>query len=138
VAHPYLETAREAGEETIRFEDLVRGFSELALVARDNYSAELLGEKLHPVADAQNRDAESKKTVRKIGAAGPADGIGASGEYHTSRVQRLDPLHRGGKGNYLAVDRKFAHAACDELGILRTKVEDQDGFAMNGYAPGKG
>jgi len=47
----------------------------------------------------------------------------------------MDLLHGGIKGDNLAVHREFPDSPPDELSILRAKIQNQDGFAVNGLAP---
>jgi hypothetical protein len=93
--------------------------------ARLNLAAEALCHPLHAITNAQHRHAEFKQRrislvvtfVYRIRAAAEDNALGAKGldvfQRHVERVQ-------------FAVNVRFAYAAGDQLGDLRTEVEDEN------------
>ncbi len=68
------------------------------------------------------------------GAAGAfflGDGLGAAGEDDAARAEGADVGAAGIPGMDLAVDAELAHATGDQLGVLRTEIEDQDAVGVD-------
>ena len=102
------------------------GIAELAHQAAFNFATQLRRHRLHAVADAQYRHTEVEYDLRRACgvlldyrrmAAGKNDAVWIEianvGIGHVERVQ-------------LAIDTCLAHPARDELGDLRTEIEDKD------------
>ena len=100
--------------------------SVLALGRRRDLPPREVGDELHPVADAEDRDAELEQL--RIGAGR------ARVEHRVGTARENDPL--GGELSHelvipngrvdLAIDVRLAHPPRDQLGVLRSVVEDQD------------
>ena len=57
MTHPNLKTGRESREDRVRTKHIHDGFTELALIARNNLAAHVPRYELKPVTDAKDRDA---------------------------------------------------------------------------------
>jgi hypothetical protein len=91
-----------------------------------------IGEKLHPVAQAQHRQSRVEHIGKQGRGAFSVNGHGSAGE---DEAFRSDGEHLFGwrvPGEELAVDMGLAHTAGNELGVLGTEVEDGDGV-MHGF-----
>ena len=71
-------------------------------------------------------NAEAKDLGIALGSAGFVNARRAAGEDDAARGQLADPLGRDVVAHDLAIDVLLADSSGDELGVLRTKVEDQD------------
>ena len=94
--------------------------------------------RLEAVADAQDRDAGPEERRGRWRARrprtrsdGPPDRIIADGFFG----EHLGGRH--GRRDDLAVDPRLAHAARDELGVLRAEVDDQDQVVFDGGCHGQ-
>ena len=96
---------------------------------RRHLAAELVGEELHPVADAKDREAGLEDVGGRLRGAFVVDGCGAAGEDEAARVQALDLLPGSVVRDELAVDVALADAAGDEHRVLGAEVEDDDCLA---------
>jgi hypothetical protein len=94
-------------------------------------TTELLRHRLHAVANAEHRHAELEHRLRRrrplrvgdrLRTAGENDALGAEvTNFGIGDVPRQD----------LAVNAAFAHAASDQLSVLRTEIENQNAMRMN-------
>ena len=107
------------------------GIAELMHRTRLDAATQLRGHGLHAVADAQHRHAQLEhRTGRgrrtglrhRLRAARQDDALGREGaNVIAARIPGVD----------LAVDTQFAHAARDELRVLRTEIQDQDAVGVD-------
>lgn len=86
---------------------------------------------LHAVAHAQHRHAGVEHVVRGARAAGFGGAFRAAGEDNAAWVEFADLLFANVPGPQFAVNADFAHAAGDQLGVLRTEVQYQDAMLMD-------
>ena len=106
----------------------------LAVVGGLDPAAELGAHGLLAVADAQHRHAELEhgggcaRAQRLVGRGG------AAGEDDAAGREAADESVVHGAGMDLAVDAVLAHAARDQLGVLRAEIEDQDAL---GHGPSR-
>ena len=115
-----------SGESRDQHGDLGRAV--LARLGRGHLAAQVMAEQLHAVADAQDRHAARQQTGRvRVGRAGVIDAVGAAREDDALRAAAR-PTSSAGRipGQHLAIDVALAHAARDELAILRAIVHDDD------------
>jgi hypothetical protein len=106
--------------------DRQRRPTELALVGRRDLATEQAGHELRAVADAEHRHPElEQRRIDRRRALG-IDRRRSAREDDGRRRQRPDLGQGQVERLDLAVHRLLAHPAGDELGDLRTKVEDQD------------
>ena len=92
-------------------------------------AAELLGDQLGAVADAEHGDAEL--VDRRVERRGPLD-VDALGSARQDQRGRPPLGHLGGRdavGHDLGVDGQLADAAGDQLGVLGAEVDDEHGDA---------
>ncbi|MPM18370.1 hypothetical protein SDC9_64779 [bioreactor metagenome] len=127
VAHPGTEIGGQAAQQRAGLGECGRRPPELRQAGAGHVAAEGGGDRLEPVADAEDRDAGVEQCrihlrgtlgVHRLGAAGQDDRLGVAG----------GDLGGGGRVRHdLGEDPGLTDAACDELGILRTEVDDDDG-----------
>src|SRR5690606_32811284 len=94
-------------------------------------AAQLRGHGLHAVADAEHGDVGIPHGLRRGRRIGLEHGLGAAGEDDSLRIERAHGVIAGIPGMDLAIDAELAHAARDELGVLRSEVEDQDAVRVD-------
>ena len=90
------------------------------------HAAELVGEKLHAVADAEHRHAEFKQALVEAGSVLFAHAGGAAGKNDGVGMHGGHGLGGGDAGMNFGIDSGLAHAAGDELGDLGAEVENDD------------
>ena len=128
VAHPHVQGVRcavvnAAGERAVL--RLHLRVTKFALVAGLHFAAQMVRHKLHAVADAEHGHAQVEQP--RVGLVfAVVHGIGAAGKDDAFRVEGFDVGQRHIVGVQLAIHMGFAHTAGDELGDLRTEVEDED------------
>ena len=127
VAHPALLLAAQPLEEQARLEHVERRLAELAEVGARHRAAEVQGQALHAVADAEHRDAELEDLGVELRGVVDVDAHGAAGEDDALGRVRLDALDGRVVRDELRVHAALAHAARDELPVLRPEVEHEDG-----------
>src|SRR6266513_504664 len=100
-------------------------------LAEFHLAAEMMRHQLHPVANPQHRNSQGKNLwVRMRGTLVVNTRRSARGDDSFWRQFR-DFLRRNVELDDLRVDLAFADAPRDDLGVLRTEIEDQD-FRMRG------
>ncbi len=102
------------------------GVTEFALADVFDLAAELLGDRLHAVADAENRQAELEQPGRNFRTIAIQGRFRAAREYESTRAEITDLRELRIPGVNFAVNPGFAHAARDQLRVLRAEIEDQD------------
>ena len=90
-------------------------------------AAEVVGDELQPVADAEDGHAQREDGRVGCGRVGVVDRGWAAGEDDAERVESADLLERRRAGQDDGEDVELADAARDELRVLRAEVEDDDG-----------
>jgi hypothetical protein len=126
VAHPDDLLGREIVEERPRAVQLDVRLPVLRHVVRIDGAPELTGHELHPVADAERRDAEAED--RRVGerrAIGVDRGRPA-GEDQRRGIARAKLVGAEPVGDELGVDARFAHPSSDQLAVLAAEVQDED------------
>ena len=138
MAHPHDLVVGGAGEQAGVTGHGGLGVPVLAGAGATHGAAESVGHRLEAVADAQDghagledRGIDGGGTLLVHGrrAAGQDDGGGLLGEH---------VRHAHGVGDDLGVDVSLTHAACDQLGILRAEVDDEDGMHVRSVHPANG
>ena len=104
--------------------------AKLALSTALDMTAELVGHRLHAVANPEHRHAPVERPVGSGWGVVVVDARGSAAQDDAARVQLADPLPGGRRGNELAIDVEFAHAAGDQHGGLRTEVNNDDRFVF--------
>ena len=132
-SRPTASSGRAGEQRRARVGDAELGAAEL----REPGLRDLAAERARPSPGSRSRCRRSgtpvveQRGVDLRGAVGVDRGR-AAGEDHRGRVLREHLGHRHGRRDDLAVDVRLAHAAGDELGVLRTEVDDEDGAVRGG------
>ena len=134
VAHPHVEhgaalrvrAVEQAIEQLVRRDARDFGIAEFAVIAGQHAAAQLLRHGLHAVADAEHRHAELEHRLRRARRLLVGDRLGAAREDDALGLPLADVVVGDVPGQDLAIDAELAHAAGDQLGVLRAEVEDQD------------
>ena len=108
------------------------GVPVLALVGRHHFATQRVDHVLQAVTDAEHRNPEVKDAGIGDGRVVVVDRTGSAGKHDARGRIAADLLKTGGAGEDDGEDFLFADAARDELGILRAKVEDDDGLSFHG------
>ena len=95
----------------------VRGGHDLA--------AEVVGQQLHAVADAEHRNTHVEVFHVQLRASPFQNGRRPAGQDQRRGLERLDPLGVHVAGVNLGIDPGLAHAARDKLGELAAKIKDK-------------
>jgi hypothetical protein len=105
-------------------------FPVLLPLTRLDGAAKGLDEELHPVADAENVGArvggEVEEPLREGRGAEGMDRVGPAREDDGARAEALEGGERRRAGDAEGEDPELPDAAGDEMGVLRTEVEDED------------
>ena len=129
VAHPHGQPTvdPEASEQAIGavFDDVDVRAAELALGRGFDGAAELGGQRVHAIADAEHGDPGVEHLVGNAGRRDFGHGFRAAGENHSPRRECVDEFGGQVERVYLAIHPGLAHAAGDELRVLRSEVDDQ-------------
>src|SRR2546425_13071687 len=104
--------------------------AELARGRRGDAAAELVGEELHAVADAEHGQARLEDVSGGERRALVVDGGGAAGEDEAARVEALDVLPGCVVREELAVDVALADSAGYQHAILCPEIEDDDSLRL--------
>ena len=137
VAHPYLVAFAhipQAIEQRALLGDGEVGTAKFAafpgFVAGAHFAAQLVAHHLLAIADAKDRHACSKQHFGRARAAFVGHAGGRAGQDDAFGAH---PVERGfghaERGN-LAIDARFPHAACDQLGHLAAEIDDEDGIGV--------
>src|SRR5262249_32495770 len=130
VAHPDDGFHGNAGKNGVRVLDVAVGPAKFAADAWTHLPAKGLASELHPIADAENGNAEIENrriALRRVG------GIDAGRAAREDQAGRLHLRHARGRQvvtHELAEDILFAPPPGDQLAVLRAEVEDQDAFIL--------
>jgi hypothetical protein len=128
VAHPDVLLGRLTAEEhaAVVHDDGIRR-AVLAQARVGDLAAELLGHHLEAVADAERRHAELQHAGIERGRPGLVDRRRTAGEDDRDGVLGLDLGRGDGVRHDLAVHTRLAHPTRDELRVLGSEVDDEDG-----------
>src|SRR5512143_3804291 len=83
-------------------------------------------ERLHAIANAEDRQPRVKDVLLDIGSVRLIDGARPAGQDEALRMKGHDRVSRRIPRVQLAIDMRLAYSSCDQLGILRAKIEDSD------------
>jgi hypothetical protein len=128
VAHPDGQLRGQVEKEAGWVRDMDARRSVLALAGGRDLAAELIGQQLHAVANPQDRHAGVEGGRIAARRALLVDAGRAAGEDQGAGLSITDRVPRRRAGDQLAVNAGFAHAARDQLAVLRTKVQHQHEF----------
>ena len=144
-----LEAAREAGDlVAVRIPDAQRRLQSLqelgalaegkravtvlAMGAAGDVAAEHLAHELDAVADAEHGQTHLEDAGVRVGRALGLHAIRTAGEDDADDAVGPEGLRRDAEGIDAGVDVAFADAARDDLGQLRTEIENGDGLGGHG------
>ncbi len=135
VAHPHIDAriaivVGQAAEQRVVRHQFDFGVAELAGVGGFGGAAQLRGQGLHAVADAENRQAGIEHLLRRLRRARQRGGFRTTGKNDALGAELRDFLGIMIPGPDFAVDANFADAAGDQLGVLRAEIEDEDFVAV--------
>ena len=124
VTHPHIHPAADTFEERVSDVDVDGGGAVLPGAAPFQLSSELLGEELQPVADPQNRYPRFEQGGIHPGMSTIHHRAGPAREHDGFRSELSELAAGDVVGKDFAVDPAFPDPAGDELGILRSEIED--------------
>ncbi len=126
VRHPHLVLGGQALEERAGLAHGDRRTPVLARAGVGDLAAEALGHQLEAVAHAEHRHPGREDVGVDARRALGVDAGRAAGQDDRLRLAREHVRHRHGVRDDLGVDPRLADAPRDELGVLRTEVDDED------------
>ena len=138
VAHPDRRTrpGRPAKRRAARpaSRQLDRGRAVLAVVGRGHLAAQLVGQQLHAVADAQHRHARLEHVGRQAGRVRLVDAGRPAGEDEGARAQRARPAAGGRVAAATARNRRRASRTRRAISwlVLRAEIEHDDRIVAGG------
>jgi hypothetical protein len=118
--------------------------AELAMPGVLDDAAQLLGHGLHPIADAEHRDAQLEHGLGRARRLRIDHGLGSTGQHDPLRPEAPDLVAVDVPRVDLAKNAGLADPTGDQLGVLRAEIEDQDPvgvdiraheFAIRGCGP---
>ncbi len=126
--HPDVERLRQAGKQRDlgAGHDRHLGGAVLALFRGAHLAAQMMGEKLQAIADAENRQSQSQHLRVRGRSIRVVDRAGASGEDQPDGMMRSDLGDGSGAGEDYREDILLSYAARYELGVLAAKIQDDD------------
>ena len=129
--HPYRHHFGQAFEQARSIEQFDFGLTILALFRRSDFAAQHVYHELQAIADPEHRYAEIENPL--VGDRGilVVNRRRAAGQHDAYRRIAADFLQPGITGKNDGEDVLFADAARNELRILRTKIEDDDGLGFH-------
>ncbi|MNB97989.1 hypothetical protein D3C75_452300 [compost metagenome] len=139
VAHPYVEQRFAISGQGI-FDTANQGavglhfnlrVAELTLVRGFNVATQLHRHGLHAVANAEYRNTGFEHILRRARAVVLGGAFRATGKNNAAWVEFANLCFRDIPRPQLAVNTKFTHATCNQLSVLRTKIEDKNAMFMN-------
>jgi hypothetical protein len=110
--------------------------AKLADMADFHLAAELLRHQLHAIADAKHRHTQVEHDLRRARRASIGDGVRATRQDDAFRRELTDEGFVDVVRMDLRINVRFANAARDQLGDLRTEIEDQDLVVRGGVLRG--
>src|SRR5215475_1528222 len=127
VAHPHRDLAgRQTLEKWTTCIDQELGMAILSLSRRGHPTAELMGHQLHTIAYAEDRSLYLKELSADRRGFWLVNAGRPPRKDNAARIEAAQRRLRQVIWVNLAVDMALPDAPCNELGILRTKIEDDD------------
>ena len=126
VTHPDGELGIQAVEKSVRLPHREQRGAVLARMTRIDFAAEVVGDQLHAVADAEHRNPRAEGLGVDLRSTGLVHAGGPAAQDQAGRVALLQLGPGRGAGDQLAVDVRLAHAARDQLAELRSEVENKN------------
>ena len=132
MAGPHLQRPRQAVEQPSGLADRHIGMAELAVRRPRQRAAQDLRHELHAVADAEHRHAHLEQRVVAVRRAGLVDAHRPAREDDPGRLPAGNLGGRRAERDDLGIHVQLAEPPRDELGVLRSEVEDQDDLMRHG------
>src|SRR5210317_1317358 len=107
------------------------GMTILALACRHDPATEMVTHQLHAIADTQHGDPHFEEFFLYRRCAPVINGLRPPGKDDPRGIECLDLSQAHIKRMQLAVDMRFTHPSGNQLGVLRSEVEDQNLFRMD-------
>ena len=104
----------------------------LAPFAKFDLAPEMMGHELHPVADAEDRNSERKNLWIRMRCAFVVNARRSPRKDNAFRRQGCDFPGRDIELDDLRIDLAFPDTPGDDLGVLRSEIEDQDFRMLRG------
>src|SRR5688572_12589205 len=95
-----------------------------AFLRRRDDTAKRVGERLHPIANAQYRLPRRKNVLRKLRCVLLIDAARPAGQYVAARLVPVDLLRVSVEREHFGINALFAHAAGNQLRVLGAVIED--------------
>ena len=130
VAHPHGELGGKALEQSVWFAHCQQCGAVLAGMPGIDLAAEVVGDQLHAVADAEHRDSRAQSFGVDLRGSSFVHARGPATENQPNRRALLQFGPGGGPRDQLAVHIRLAHATGDQLAELRPEVEDENGLLI--------
>src|SRR3954464_610870 len=87
-----------------------------------DFAAEIVGEPMHAVANAEDGQTQGEHAGIALGSIGIINGAGAAGKNQASGLELADLFDGGGTRKDGGKDLLFTNAASDELSVLAAEV----------------
>ncbi len=107
------------------------GMAIFAFTGGHDLTTKMSTHQLHAVADPQHRDAQFKKLLSNLWRTLFIDRFRTTGKDNPAGFKGLNLLKPHIKRMQLTVDMSLSHPPGDQLGVLRTEIEDQNLFFMD-------
>ena len=120
----------EPVQQRILCDELDLCMAKLARIGRFGRAAQLRGQRLHAVADAQDRHPGIENGLRRRRCAELGRRLGTARQDDALRGEARDLGRVVVPRPDFAIHADFADAARDELGVLRAEIQDQDLVAV--------
>ena len=105
--------------------------AEFTFVRTFNMTTELHCHGLHAVAHAEHRHARIENVFRRTRAVFFSGTFRATGKNNTAWVEFANLCFRNIPCPQFTVDAQFTYATCNQLSVLRAKIEDENAMFMN-------
>jgi hypothetical protein len=108
------------------------GVTELAMTRAPHFTAQDRRHQLHAVTDAEDGRAELEQPCVAVGRFRIRHAARPTGQDEAGGLPGLEHLERRIERNDFGVDRQLAQAPRDQLGVLRSEVQNEDGLMHGG------
>ena len=122
--HPRAALFRQAARERRIRDDFERCRAEFAVLRCDDLAFEIARHQLHAVTDAEDRNARAVGERIDPEGVGAERALGAAGQHDRRRFAFNDLAPRRIVRQNFGVDVGLAHAARDQLAVLRAEIQD--------------
>ena len=106
--------------------------AELALRRRRDAAAERVGHQLHAVADPEHRTADVVDAGIALRRAELGHALGPARQDDADRLARANRFERRVRRPHFRVHRQLAQSPRDQLRVLRTEIQNDDGLMGHG------